>query len=94
LRTLRAAGWSGEVVAIPDTDLPEQLRQPYDFDQDYLVDSSRIRNELGFREAVDEATALERTIEWERRNAPAKAPAPNYAAEDAALTAYRGRSQR
>jgi len=89
-----AAGWSGEVVAIPKTDLPEQLRQPYNFDQDYVVDSGRIRNELGFREAIDEATALERAIEWERRNAPAEAPAPNYAAEDQALAAYLGRSQR
>jgi nucleoside-diphosphate-sugar epimerase len=88
------AGWSGEVVAIPEADLPEQLRQPYNFDQDYVVDSTRIRRELGFREAVDEATALERTIEWERRNAPADAPAPSYTAEDEALAAYQSRSQR
>lgn len=68
-----AAGWSGEVVAIPETDLPEQLRQPYNFEQDYVVDSTRIRNELGFREAVDEATALERTIEWATKRAGRRA---------------------
>jgi nucleoside-diphosphate-sugar epimerase len=88
------AGWSGEVVAIPAAKLPEQLRQPYNFDQDYVVDSTRIRDELGFREAVNEATGIERTIAWERRNAPADAPAPSYTAEDEVLAAYQKRSQR
>ena len=87
-----AAGWSGEIVTIPAADLPERLRQPYDFDQDYVVDSTRIRDELGYGEPVDEDTALERTIEWERRNPPAGAPAPDYAAEDEALAAYCGPS--
>jgi nucleoside-diphosphate-sugar epimerase len=84
-----AVGWEGEVVAIPEGDLPERLRQPYDFSQDYVVDSTRIRRELGYRETIDEATALERTIEWERRNPPAGAPAPDYAAEEEAVATHR-----
>ena len=87
-----AVGWPGEVVAIPEKDLPERLHQPYDFGQDYVVSSTRIREELGYREAIDEATALERTIEWERGNRPAEAIAPDYAAEDEALASYSGRS--
>jgi len=88
-----AVGWEGEVVAIPDDDLPERLRRPYDYAQDFVVDSTRIRRELGYREAVEEATALERTIEWERYNPPV-GPAPDYAAEDEATAAYlRSRSR-
>jgi nucleoside-diphosphate-sugar epimerase len=83
-----AVGWDGEVVAIPEADLPERLRQPYAFEQDYVVDTTRIRSELDYQEIIDEATALERTIEWERGNPPA-VPAPDYAAEDAALTRQR-----
>jgi nucleoside-diphosphate-sugar epimerase len=82
-------GWSGEVMAVPEDHLPESLRQPYDFTQDYVVAPTRIRTELGYREPIDEVTALERTIEWERRDPPAGAPTtPNYAAEDEALATY------
>jgi len=90
-RVGEAVGWSGEVLAIPEHDLPERLRQPYDFGQDYVVDSARIRDELGYRETIDEATALERTIAWERRNPPAEAPELDYGAEDEAVGAYAGR---
>src|SRR5262249_33474765 len=44
-----AIGWEGEIAAIPDRDLPEPLRQPFDYSQDYVVDSTRIRRELGYR---------------------------------------------
>lgn len=86
-RVGKAAGWSGDVVAIPQDELPERLRQKNDASQHYVVDSTRIRSELGYRERIDEATALDRTIEWERRNPPASAPAPDYAAEDEAVAA-------
>jgi nucleoside-diphosphate-sugar epimerase len=90
-RIAQVVGWRGEVVAIAERHLPARLRQPYDFDQHYVVDSTRIRAELGYEEAIDEATALERTIAWERSNPPAAAAAPDYAAEDEALAASRRR---
>ncbi len=65
-----AVGWAGEVIAVPADALPEKLHQPYDFTQQYVVDSSRIRRELGYREPVDGKDALLRTIEWELRNPP------------------------
>lgn len=57
----RVHGWRGEVVVSPDA-------EPVDFDtrQHFDVDSSRIRNELGYHERVDFDEALRRTIEWER----------------------------
>ena len=48
--------------------------------------SSRIRAELGYAEVVDERTALERTIAWERAN-PLVEVDLDYDAEDAALAA-------
>jgi len=56
-------GWQGELALVAK-------EQELDLRQDYVVDSSRIRNELGYAETVDDADALRRTIEWERANPP------------------------
>lgn len=84
-------GWDGDIVAAPAELLPESLRSPIDTAQDYAVDSSRIRTELGYAEPVDEREALRRTIEWDRTNPPAD-PKPDdfdYEAEDRVLARYR-----
>lgn len=77
-------GWTGRVITAPRELLPERLRENVDFSQDYVVDSSRIRTELGYSEVVDEAIAIERTIDWERANPPVELDV-DYDAEDAAL---------
>jgi nucleoside-diphosphate-sugar epimerase len=80
-----AVGWDGQVVPAPPGVLPAYLREDgIDFAQHYVVDSSRIRDELGYAEVVDERTALERTIAWERENPPSELEL-DYDAEDAAL---------
>jgi nucleoside-diphosphate-sugar epimerase len=79
-----AVGWEGRVVPVAASELPETLRFDGNFDQDFVVDSSRIRDEFGYVEVVDERTALERTIEWERANPPELFEV-DYEAEDAAL---------
>ena len=61
----RVFGWDGEVVAKPRDALPEDLRIEFDTAQQFVVDSSRIRNELGYAEVVDFDDALRRTIDWE-----------------------------
>lgn len=86
-RIAEVVGWEGRIVAAPRDVLPEYLREDgTDFAQHYAVDSSRIREELGYAEVVDERTALERTIAWERENPPAELEL-DYDAEDAALAA-------
>jgi nucleoside-diphosphate-sugar epimerase len=77
-------GWRGDVVCAPSAELPEPLRADFDAAQDFAVDSSRIRDELGYTEGVDFDDALRRTIEWERANPPAETDV-DYAAEDEAL---------
>lgn len=62
----RAAGWEGEVLAVPREQLPEKPAEPYDFAHDLVADTRRIRAELGFRERVDRAEALRRTVGWEQ----------------------------
>jgi nucleoside-diphosphate-sugar epimerase len=65
----RVHGWDGAVVAVPPDELPEEDRIDFDTRQSFDVDSSRIRDELGYAERVDFDEALRRTIEWERASA-------------------------
>jgi nucleoside-diphosphate-sugar epimerase len=81
------SGWKGTVVSVSSDRLPAHLRTPYQPRQDLVVETSRVRRELGFREAVPTDEGLLRTIEWERAHPPeTREPgAAEYAAEDAAL---------
>ncbi len=67
-----AAGWPGRIVTAPRGTLPEPLRAGINAEQHIVVDSSRIRQELGYREHVDIDEAIRRTVEWERAHPPAQ----------------------
>jgi nucleoside-diphosphate-sugar epimerase len=86
-RVGEAAGWRGEVVALPTEQLPAHLVPETDPSYDWVVDTARIRRELGYAEVVPFEEALRRTVEWERANPPAEVdPAKfDYGAEDRAL---------
>ena len=62
----KAVSWAGDVVHVPKDDLPEHLRQPFDFRYELMTDTTRIREELGYSESVSREEALARTVEWER----------------------------
>jgi nucleoside-diphosphate-sugar epimerase len=81
-----AAGWRGEIVRVPSEVLPDALRLGIDARQDLVMDSSRIHRELGFVAPVSLEDGLRRTVAWARRT---PLPAPDYAAEDAALASVR-----
>jgi nucleoside-diphosphate-sugar epimerase len=92
VRTLsRVFGWEGDVVAVPAERLPPAMRADrFDLLQHFVIDSSRIRCELGYTERVSEEEALRRTIAWELANPPGSADdAFDYDAEDAVLTQLR-----
>lgn len=57
----RAAGWDGEVVALPRASLPGHLVPDEDTDQRLMVDTTRIREELGDREHISRGEALRPT---------------------------------
>lgn len=85
----RVISWKGKVIPLPSEQLPQDLRSDdFDFSQQYAVDSSRIRRELGYAEVVPFDEALQRAIEWERANPPEKVNTNefNYGAEDAVLS--------
>ena len=84
-----AVGWHGRIVRIPRGRLPEPLRWGINAEQDIVVDSSRIRRELGYAERVDIDEAIRRTVTWERDHPPARVNEKDfdYALEDEFLRA-------
>ncbi len=82
-----AAGWKGRIAVVPRERLPEHLAPGGNTDQPLVADTTRIREELGYREPVTRKGGLRRTVAWERAHPP-EAVDPrtfDYAAEDAAL---------
>jgi nucleoside-diphosphate-sugar epimerase len=84
----RAAAWKGQIRGVPDGDLPAHLRtEGMDWRQDWVVDTGRIRRELGYVEPIGPGDAFDRTIRWQRDHSPPVDPSQfDYAAEDLALT--------
>jgi nucleoside-diphosphate-sugar epimerase len=85
----RIMEWSGEFVVLPSDRVPAHLRMPGNFDQHWVYDTTRIREELEYRERVPREEAIRRTIAWELANPPTTFnPHPfDYGAEDAAVDA-------
>ncbi len=84
----QVAGWQGEIVTAPKDHLPHHLSKDADTSQHWVIDTTRIRNELGYKESVHQEEAIRLTIEWERANPPTEIDTKmfNYAAEDAIVT--------
>ncbi|HZU68854.1 MAG TPA: NAD-dependent epimerase/dehydratase family protein [Ktedonobacteraceae bacterium] len=84
------AGWQGNIVLVPHGKLPEPLSWGINAEQDIVVDTKRIRDELGYQERIDLDEAFKRTIAWERANPPAQIDPRDfdYAAEDAILSEF------
>jgi nucleoside-diphosphate-sugar epimerase len=84
----QAINWQGRIILAPQGRLAEPLAMGVDAAQDIVVDSSRIRSELGYTEPVPLDEALRRTIDWEQAHPPTNInPAEfDYVAEDAILT--------
>lgn len=83
----RAANWAGRIVTLPTDQMPASMREDANVAQHIIVDSSRIRNELGYQESIALEEAFKRTITWESANLPAEFEAKDfdYAAEDEVL---------
>jgi len=83
----QAAGWQGKVVKVKSDQLPVHLAMNLDWNQHLVIDSSRIRRELGYAEPVPLDEAIARTIVWEREHPPKNIDATQFddATEDAAI---------
>jgi nucleoside-diphosphate-sugar epimerase len=63
-------GWDGKVVVLPKAELPGKMHADFRAEQDLTVDTSRIRNELGYKEVIPTHEAIKITIDWELKNPP------------------------
>ena len=82
-----AAHWHGRVVSVPRERTPRHLVPAFRTEQHFCADSSLIRRELGYREAIPRTEALAYTVAWEREHpAPFDSAAFDYAAEDRVLS--------
>jgi len=61
-------GWTGEVVELPNEELPDHLQAPFNWQYELATDTSRFRDELGYSEPVSWEEALEQTVAWEQMN--------------------------
>jgi nucleoside-diphosphate-sugar epimerase len=84
-----ASGWDGKFVTLPKERAPAHLVPPGSSAQHWEADSTRIRQELGYKERVPLDEAIHRTIDWERAHPPGEFNPYkfDYAAEDAAAAA-------
>lgn len=87
--------WTGELVVAPSEQMPTALRdqRPDMWDHHLIVETSRIRQELGYRELVSRAAGLERALGWYSQSPPADPVAAaglDYRAEDEAIVTIRG----
>ena len=72
----RAAGYRGTVVERARRDLPSPAAREldgYDYDQDLVLDTTRIRVELGWQPRASMDDALVASVEWEREAAARQA---------------------
>lgn len=86
--------WTGELVVAPSQQMPTALRdsRPDVWDHHLIVDTSRIRGELGYREPVGVEEGLARALGWYTGSAPpdpVAAAGLDYPAEDEALVTIR-----
>jgi nucleoside-diphosphate-sugar epimerase len=70
-----ALGWPGDLVVLPDQRMPHALRFQGNALQHWVLDTSRISEELGYEEPVGFKEALRRTVAWERAHIPGELPA-------------------
>jgi nucleoside-diphosphate-sugar epimerase len=83
-RVTRARGWTGRVVVVPQGLLSADGAH---YEHHWVVDTTRIRAELGYMEVVPQEEGLRRTVEWQWAN-PLEKYDPrdfDYATEDSVL---------
>ena len=68
----KATGWDGKIVVVPKEHAPEFVNPGIDTTQYLDVDTTRIRDELGYKELISQDEALRKTVEWERSHPPEK----------------------
>lgn len=61
-------GWPGQVIVVNQERLPASWSLPANMAQHWVVDSRRIRQELGYKEPISQVEAVRKTVEWQQAN--------------------------
>lgn len=64
-KVIEAGGFPARVEVLPDIEIPAKERYPGDARYHLVVDSSKIRRELGYRDMVPLEQGIEATVKWE-----------------------------
>lgn len=80
-----ALGWHGEIQMVSSDLVPVDLCPHGHYEQHILLDTARIRRELGYYDLNDPTQALVQTVEWHLQNAPSDLPPIDYSKEDATM---------
>ncbi|MFC2092758.1 NAD-dependent epimerase/dehydratase family protein [Bacteroidota bacterium] len=80
----KAANWHGKIIVVPKEQAPEFMNPGIDTTQDLTVNTTKIQDELGYKELISQDEALRKTVEWERSHPPEKIDPTmfDYKAED------------
>ena len=62
--------WQGEIIQVPSSHLPDELGIPLRTEQNIIVESKRIRKELGYQEIYSFKEGLKKTLDWELAHLP------------------------
>ncbi len=62
--------WQGKIIQVPSGHLPDELGIPLRTEQNIIVESKRIREELGYREIFSFKEGLKKTLDWELAHLP------------------------
>jgi nucleoside-diphosphate-sugar epimerase len=60
--------WTGTIIEKDKHDLPQHLQEPFDWQQDMIYDTSKIRQELNYQEMTTSEQALKNTLDWALEN--------------------------
>ncbi|NDJ54783.1 MAG: NAD-dependent epimerase/dehydratase family protein [Chloroflexi bacterium] len=65
-----ALRWEGEIIIRSKQDLPEHLRTAYNYQQHLVLDTTKIRRQVGYTDTIPPAEAIRRTTVWMAQNLP------------------------
>src|SRR6202021_3156182 len=65
-----AMRWEGDFIVLPTERTPRHLLKPGNAAQHWTASSTRIRQELGYKESLTIPEAIPRTIPWEGKTPP------------------------
>lgn len=86
----RAAGYKGKILVVPERMAPAHLKDELrDYRNDIIMDTGRIRRELGYTDTTPEKQIWAETVAWERSQMePFKMTDEQVAAEDEVLRKF------